>query len=363
MNFIIDQQSFNSEINLLENKTLIKSYNKDYNVIYSNKNLSEIINENYNQNDFIIIDENVYNLDNNSLSNINKEFYHIFVADENNKTMEYVLKIIDLLLEINFNKKNKLLVIGGGITQDVAGFVAAIFKRGSKWTFIPTTLLSITDSAIGAKVNVNRKSKNMLGLFSAPNNIYISDYFINSLPPDDIISGIGEALKLSLIGGIKTFEYFKDKLQEKDYINIIKMASLVKREIIEYDEFEKDERKVLNYGHTIGHSLEATTNFFIPHGIAITIGMYIKNKLFYDDKYEDINNLILDLVNPKFFDIDLDYNEFIKHVSLDKKNNGDNICFILLDDIGKSIFIYKKKEEIEFKLKFILKTLFKKKSI
>ena len=361
MDFYINGNHFSGELDLSD-ILKIKSLSKNYEVEYSNNNLEQLISKIYKDNDFIIIDRNVYNLDQSIFQNIYDNIL-IYDAVEDNKNIENVLILIDILLEKKITKKNKLIVVGGGITQEIGGFAATIYKRGIDWILIPTTILSMTDSCIGSKVSINRKSKNMLGLFSAPNNIYISDYFINSLPPDDIISGIGEALKLSLIGGIKTFEYFKDKLQEKDYINIIKMASLVKREIIEYDEFEKDERKVLNYGHTIGHSLEATTNFFIPHGIAITIGMYIKNKLFYDDKYEDINNLILDLVNPKFFDIDLDYNEFIKHVSLDKKNNGDNICFILLDDIGKSIFIYKKKEEIEFKLKFILKTLFKKKSI
>ena len=358
MNFIIDQQSFNSEINLLENKILIKSYNKDYNVVYSNKNLSEIINENYNQNDFIIIDENVYNLDKNSLSNINKEFYHIFIADENNKTMEYVLKIIDLLLEINFNKKNKLLVIGGGITQDVAGFVAAIFKRGSKWTFIPTTLLSITDSAIGAKVNVNRKSKNMLGIFYAPNEVYISDFFLSSLKYDHIISGLGESLKLCLIGGDEPVNIFIENYKINNYNNIIKISTLVKKLVIEYDELEKNERRALNYGHECGHALESTSNYFIPHGIGVLFGMYIVNTLFYDDKYKEINDLILMMIPNKFKKINISYEQFIKHLLNDKKNDGDNICFIVLDDIGKISFKFKKLNDINDKLKNIFDQLF-----
>ena len=114
----------------------------------------------------------------------------------------------------------------------------------------------------------------------------------------------------------------------------------------------------MNYGHTIGHALESVSDYFIPHGIAILIGMYIKNKLFYHDKYKEINDLILELVDPKFFTIIFDYNKFIEHVLLDKKNNGDNICFILLDDIGNSLFIYKKKNEIETDLKIVLKNIF-----
>jgi len=357
MRFYVNDKEF--EKNLDFNDIInIKSSNKDYKVIYSDKNLDKLVNEIYKKDDFILIDRNIYNLSpftfNDLLDNI-----LIFDAIEENKNIENVLLLIDILLDKKFTKNNKILVIGGGITQEIGGFTSAIYKRGLNWVLIPTTILSMTDSCIGSKVSINRKSKNMLGLFVAPNEIYISDYFLNSLNIDDINSGLGEALKLSLIGGDETYLYFKNKLSDKDYLNIIKMASLVKKEIIEYDEFENYERKVLNYGHTIGHALESTSKFFIPHGIAIMIGMYIKNELFYEGKYKEINSIILELVDKKFFEVEFNYNEFINHVLSDKKNKGDNIFFILLNEIGKSIFIYKKKEEIEYNIKIILKRLFK----
>jgi len=356
MEFYVNNTKFNGKLDFSDTLK-IKSSNKDYEVLYNSKNLYDLVSEIYKENDFIIIDRNVYNLDKSVFENILNNVL-IFDATENNKNIENVLILIDLLLEKKFTKKNKLLVIGGGITQEIGGFAAAIYKRGINWILIPTTILSMTDSCIGSKVSINRNSKNMLGLFVAPNQIYISDYFLNSLPHDDIISGVGEALKLSLIGGIEPYNLFKENLANKNYMNIIKIASLVKKEVIEYDEFEKDERKVLNYGHTIGHALESVSDYFIPHGIAILIGMYIKNKLFYQEKYKEINNLILELVDPKYFTIIFDYNKFIEHVLLDKKNNGGNICFILLDDIGKSLFIYKKKHDIEADLKIVLKNIF-----
>jgi len=299
MKFYINNKEFEANLDFSDIIN-IKSSNKDYKVIYSDKNLDKLVNEIYEKDDFILIDRNVYNLSpftfNDLLDNI-----LIFDAIEENKNIENVLLLIDILLDKKFTKNNKILVIGGGITQEIGGFASAIYKRGLNWVLIPTTILSMTDSCIGSKVSINRKSKNMLGLFVAPNEIYISDYFLNSLNIDDINSGLGEALKLSLIGGDETYLYFKNKLSEKDYLNIIKMASLVKKEIIEYDEFENYERKVLNYGHTIGHALESTTKFFIPHGIAIMIGMYIKNELFYEGKYKEINNRILKLDDKKFF--------------------------------------------------------------
>jgi 3-dehydroquinate synthase len=339
-------------------KVEIKSYNKSYDVIYNQKSLNELINENYQANDFVVIDRNVYNLDKNCLSKINTKYYYIFDANEDNKNMESVLKIIDLLFEIKFNKKNKLLIIGGGITQDVAGFVCAIYKRGLKWMLIPTTLLSMTDSCIGGKVGVNRISKNMLALFYAPNRIIVSDYFLKSLKHDDIISGLGEALKLSLIGGIDTYQYFQKNYEVLNYINLIKMSTSVKKLVIEYDELEANERRVLNYGHTFGHALEYASNYFIPHGIAVVFGMYIINKLFYQNKYEDLNQIMIKMIPEKFKNTNISYEIFINSLLNDKKNDGENVCFIVLHEIGESKFIFKKINEINDNLKHIFDELF-----
>jgi 3-dehydroquinate synthase len=359
MEFKVNETSFSGNIDNNDEVT-IKSYNKDYNVIYNQNNLSKIINDEYETNDFIVIDRNVYNLDDSCLENINSKYIFIFDAVENNKTIESVLKIVDLLFQVNFNKKNKLLVIGGGITQDVGGFVSAIYKRGIKWILVPTTILSMTDSCIGGKVGVNRVSKNMLGLFCAPNKVIISDYFLKSLKNDDVISGIGEALKLSLIGGENSYKYFKENYNENtiDYINLIKMSTSVKKFIIELDELETNERRVLNYGHTFGHALESASNYFIPHGIAVVFGMYIINKLFYQDKYNDLNNYMMSIIPEKFKKIEMSYILFINSVLNDKKNDGDNVCFILLDEIGNSKFIFKKISEINNDLKKIFDDLF-----
>jgi 3-dehydroquinate synthase len=357
MNFNVNSVGFFLEMNLDDN-IKIKSSRKTYDVFYSAKNIDDLVSEVYIEGDFIFIDANVYNLSPYTFQNIKNKM--LFNAVEDNKNIESVLKLIDELYDLKFNKKNKLIVIGGGITQDVGGFAAAIYKRGSNWVFIPTTILSMTDSCIGSKVSINRGSKNMLGMFVAPSKIFVSDFFLKSLSNDDIVSGIGESLKLSLIGGEFAYKYFLDQYSQKNYINIIKLSSLIKKKIIEHDEFDENERRVLNYGHTIGHAIECTTNYFIPHGIAVLIGMYIKNKLFYDDKHKEINNLILEMVNEKFFNIDFDYDIFIKHILSDKKNNGNEICFILLEGLGKTKFLFKNLQEINVNLKKIISSLFKK---
>ena len=362
MNFTINNTVFtddNFSNNLLSDYLKIKSFNKVYDVIYKNMTLDKILTVIYTKNDFILIDRNIYKLYKCDFLINNDNNIYIYDALEDNKTMESVLDIIDVLYSKNFSKKNKLIVIGGGITQDVGGFVSTIFKRGIPWILIPTTLLAITDSAIGSKVNVNRSSKNMLGLFNAPDKIYISTKFLQSLNNDELMSGIGESYKLCLIGGSNVFNLFQENLLLQNYEIIIKLSILVKKIVIEYDELEKDERKALNYGHECAHALESVSKYEIPHGIAVLYGMLIVNKLFdVNDKYYDINAQIYDLIPIKYKNLKLSYDIFIKHLLNDKKNDGTNICFIVLDDIGQISFQFRQLDIINDKLKEIFLKFF-----
>lgn len=387
--FNIENTAFTANLSD-EDKIQIQSYNKKYTTTFLSGlgcvGKKQIYDNIIQADDFIIIDENVHKLYPyiiNSSELRSSEFvkksttsspifipgsnkYHIFVASEETKTMDSVLEIIDKLIELQFTKKNKIIVIGGGITQDVGGFVATIYKRGVDWVLIPTTLLSMADSAIGGKVCINRKHKNIISLFNAPNEIYISDTFLTTLPEDDIISGIGEALKLALIGGKSCYDFFMENFDSKNYMNIIKMSACIKRAIIEYDELEKYERKILNYGHTFGHALESTTNYFIPHGIAVLYGMYMINRIFYNNKFEDINTFILSIIPEKYKKIEISYAIFIQNVLNDKKNNGDNICFILLEEVGRTKMVYHRlteppnnsTESLEYHIKTTLQDLF-----
>lgn len=342
--FYINQKEFIVE-DYEKNNFTVQSYDKIYDVDINDESLEKIINNNYNIGDYIIIDDyfkplNIY-ISENSIYYIN--------AKEENKNIKTVLNIIDFLYNNNFNKSNKLIVIGGGITQDIGGFVAGIFKRGIKWIYIPTTLLSMTDSCIGGKVGINHYSKNMLGMFTSPKQVIISDYFLNTLSEDMIISGLGESLKLAIIGGENEKNNFINLYEKKDYITIVKQSLVIKKAIIEYDELEKDERRILNYGHTIGHAIEASTNFYIPHGIAVLFGMYYINILFNIKNFEEINKYILKMIPQKFF-IKFDPNNIIEHLMKDKKNNGDNICFIVPEIFGNFNIRFVNIKEIESKL-------------
>lgn len=350
----------------------IPSYNKDYYIHYSHDDLSTILSKVYLPGDFIFMDENVYKLYGNAIDSISPTHYLIFNATENTKTMEYVLTIVNRMIQINLTKKNKLIVIGGGITQDVGGFAATIYKRGIEWILIPTTLLSMADSAIGGKVCINHGYKNILSLFNAPNDIYLSDVWLSSLSEIDLYSGLGEIYKLCLIGGENSHRICSEYIQnipECDrgiyqdipaLLNLIKIASCIKKIIIVCDEFDKNERKSLNYGHTFGHAIEKSTQYQIPHGIAVSYGMYIINRLFHGDTsvFDEVNNTIQKLVPQSLIRKPLFLHDFLECITNDKKNDGEHICFIVLDKIGQVTYIYRTLKEIYDPLLEILQSLF-----
>ena len=344
-NFYVNNTNFYIE-NYLKNNFEIKSYDKIYNVEINNDILDNIIKNNYLNGDIIIID----NYFRNKFSiNIDENKIIYIEANEKNKNIYKILEIIDYLNKNNFNKLNKLIVIGGGITQDIGGFTSAIYKRGIKWIYIPTTLLSMTDSCIGGKVGINyENSKNILGLFISPQKIIISNIFLNTLNEDMIISGLGESLKLAIIAGENEINNFINLYENKDYLTIIKQSLVIKKAIIEYDELEKNERRVLNYGHTFGHAIESSTNFYIPHGIAVLFGMLYINKLFTTN-FDKINNYILKIIPQKYFTI-FDNKILIEYLKKDKKNEGSKICFIIPEKPGYFYIKYIELTDIKNKL-------------
>jgi 3-dehydroquinate synthase len=199
----------------------------------------------------------------------------------------------------------------------------------------------------------------MLGLFNAPDKIYISTKFLLTLNQDELMSGIGESYKLCLIGGSNVFNLFQENLLLQNYEIIIKLSTLVKKMVIEHDELEKNERRALNYGHECAHALESVSEYAIPHGIAVLYGMLIVNKLFdVNNKYYDINAQIYDLIPNKFKKLNLSYDIFVKHLLNDKKNEGTNICFVVLDDLGKILFQFRQLDVINDKLKEIFLQFF-----
>lgn len=281
----------------------------------------------FKETDVVLVDENVQRL-----YGIKHEKMIVVSATEENKSMEMVLNICEQLLSFEFNKGNRLVVIGGGIIQDLGAYTAKTFKRGVDWVFHPTTLLSQCDSCIGGKTALNFKTyKNQLALFSAPSEVIIDVNFLNTLTKEDIVSGYGEIVKLFLIGG----QSYLDMIDSTDMEQLIYHSLSIKKAVIEFDEFEKSERRSLNYGHSFGHVIEPMVNYEIPHGEAVLLGIQIVNLLF--DNNETITNLI-----NKFTSLQkikgLDIQKLVDGLKTDKKSVGKSISFVRVDTPGNTIF-------------------------
>jgi 3-dehydroquinate synthase len=355
MHFVVEDKTFNiSENYKEETEYTIKSIPNPYPVkIYNDSDiLGEIQSRlDKNPNNLLIIDANVRELYFKNLKVDEKRIFTIEPNEEFKTLNNGVIKALDFLVEKNFTKAEELIAVGGGITEDIAAFIGACYKRGIKWIFYPTTLLSMCDSCIGGKTGINyHRIKNQIALFSAPREVNINIQFLKTLPEYHIKSGMGEILKLLVTGGKEILQVYMNNVQNGKVLNFdsykpLLLSSLaVKRAIIEEDEFEKYYRKSLNYGHTIGHSLEVLSEYKIPHGQAVIMGMVIVNKLALDRGILNKKDYMLTQTLSK----ELLGKSILKEVSTDglqtllkndKKTEGNVINFVIISELGNTKFL------------------------
>jgi 3-dehydroquinate synthase len=208
---------------------------------------------------------------------------HPIEALEGNKSLEVVPALVQRLSEAGIRRDHLLLAIGGGILQDMTCFVASILFRGMDWAFLPSTLLAQADSCIGSKSSINAAGvKNLVGNFYPPRQISIATQFIATLDPRDVRSGVGEMLKVHAIDGPASYDriaeaYSRLFTETAVMLEFIRASLLIKKQMIEVDEFDRGPRNVFNYGHSFGHAIEAATGYAVPHGIAVTMGMDMAN--------------------------------------------------------------------------------------
>ena len=326
---------------------IIKSNLRDYKVFFTTD--SVFIEQLKNRKNLVfIIDENVWNLYKNSLlSPLNNDVKKIiFQVSEDEKNLDGVQKIYDEIIKLSPKKNLEIISIGGGIIQDISGFVASTLYRGVKWTFIPTTLLAQDDSCIGAKTSLNYKNyKNLIGTFYPPAEIYISLQFLETLGEADYASGVGEMAKLHLLSGkSNAADFFNaiNKIFQCDkttLISLIKKCLEIKKSYIEEDEFDAGRRNLLNYGHCFGHAIESSTNFAIPHGQAVTLGMIsaniaAKNRKILSAKNEEFirNEILIKILRYDLSVINFDINAMLNAMSHDKKNLGSGLALIVMND-------------------------------
>lgn len=324
------------------NKIEITSKIHNYEVIFDDYQ-SFLLNE-INDGDAIIIDAVVFGHYREFFSQFKNQIVFLS-AIEKQKSYYEVGNIINILLEKNFKRNKKIICIGGGTIQDACSFVSLIFNRGVKWLFVPTTLLAQADSCIGGKISINfEDKKNQIGSFYPPQKILIDTSFINTLSEKDYFSGIGEMLHYFLLSPDKKLEIFRKYWDKKEFLEtLIQESLLIKKRFIEVDEFDENQRKILNYGHSFGHALESITNYKVPHGIAVCYGMAIANftsfKLGFLD-YKDcvyMNKVIFRVVKKSGITVDfskIDKKQFLTFLQKDKKSTSCSIGIILTRGIG-----------------------------
>jgi len=294
-----------------------------------------------------------------------------FVANEKNKSFKKVNFYLNKMLSKNFNRSDLIISLGGGITGDVVGFVASIFKRGINFINIPTTLLAQVDSAIGGKTGINsNQGKNLIGSFSQPKLVIIDTSFLKSLRRKEMVSGYSEILKHAVIHDKKFFNWLKINSKKiflhhpKELIYAIKKSCKIKLTYVKKDTNEKNLRMILNFGHTFAHAIEIKNNYSknITHGEAVLAGMILATKLSVIKKVCSKKTLIelikiyksnnLDYTYKKYKDIK-EIVKLIPYLKNDKKNNDEKINFILLNYIGKTTKPDKNKISINQLKKYI----------
>ncbi len=297
----------------------------------------------------------------------------LFTAKEGNKNLKNINKILKILLYKNFSRNDCVITIGGGITGDVGGFAASLYKRGLRFINIPTTLLSQVDSSVGGKTGVNTKEgKNLIGSFYQPKIVISDTEFLKSLPKREIVCGYGEILKHSLILNKVFYNYLKNNslkiinLESPFIEKAILESCKIKKAVVEKDEKEKNFRKILNFGHTFAHAFEAALGYSnkLNHGEAVILGMVTALKFSFDIrliKFKEFNKILNDIQNTNlpfniksYFSLK-DLNLILNFMKKDKKNFSERINLILLKKIGSAV-IDKEYNSIKIK-KFLIKEL------
>ena len=313
-------------------------------------NLSKYIKEVYKENKIFIITDDLVskyylNIVKDALSDYIVEWV-IIPNGEASKNINTYIYVCEELLKKDIRRNHLLLALGGGVIGDLTGFVAATLYRGLPYIGIPTSLLSQMDSSIGGKTGIDFFGrKNIVGAFKQPLMVIIDPKTLDTLDKREFNNGMGELIKHGAIGNYDLLKSLLDKPRINE--DIIYESLIVKKRLVELDEFDLKERMLLNFGHTFGHAIELKLGY--KHGEAVGVGMLMALKMGIDlgVTSKECYSLILNVLEKYELPCDcLDYKEYLKDTIYDKKNLAGKIRFILIEDIGKPIMYEVKEDDI-----------------
>jgi 3-dehydroquinate synthase len=235
------------------------------------------------ENAFFVVDERVWQLHGTGpLAPLASRPLHLLPATEDAKTLDGVMTLCDAVIAQSAKRNAVIVSIGGGVVQDATGFLASVLYRGVRWVYVPSTLLGQADSCIGAKTSINFRSfKNLLGTMYPPQKVIVHPPLASTLDDHQFFSGLGEIVKMHIVGGPDEVARLEPKLEavrrrDPGAVGEVVRASLrIKQGFIEEDEFDRGVRRLLNFGHCFGHAIESATDFSVPHGQAVVLGMIL----------------------------------------------------------------------------------------
>ena len=301
---------------------------------------------------FILVDENTHELClPNFMAEINGDYQFEIIEIESgeiNKNIETCVGVWEALSELGADRKSVMINLGGGVLTDMGGFIASTFKRGIDFINVPTTLLSMVDASVGGKTGIDLGAlKNQIGVINQPVMVLVIPDFLDTLENRQVISGFAEMLKHGLIQSNSYWEALKEANSLEDMKKHILTSIQIKNEVVLQDPTEQNIRKILNYGHTLGHAIESyflenESKEMLLHGEAIAVGMilegYLSHKLLglSEQSLNDIKTTFLDKYEKVEFSDD-DFENILKLMKYDKKNSHGKVNFVLLKTIGEPI--------------------------
>jgi len=300
---------------------------------------------------FLLVDENILSNYPLQLSRFDTERIFKINAKESNKSLEQVAVICEWLSDQSASRSSVLVGVGGGITQDLVAFSASVFHRGAPYILVPTTLLAMVDSCIGGKSSINvRGSKNIIGTFQGPTNVFISEKFLDSLLAEDLVSGFGEVAKFGLLESERLLDLAVDALRvgfvsEEVAEEVVRMSLEIKQPFIEDDEFDRGVRRTLNYGHSVGHVIESLSGYTVPHGIAVAIGCHIENLLLRNsgasDEMIEYSAKVISAIPREYIEVAASVrpSDVLMKLQKDKKVASGKIKLIALEDFGRHTIV------------------------
>nr|WP_297863615.1 3-dehydroquinate synthase [uncultured Acetatifactor sp.] len=278
-----------------------------------------------------------------------KAVKYVFSEGEEHKTLDTIKEIYRFLIEEEFDRKDLLLALGGGVTGDITGYTAATYLRGIDYIQLPTTLLAQADSSIGGKTGVDFDGyKNMVGAFKMPRLVYMNLSTLQTLENRQFFSGFAEVMKHGLIRDALFYEWLLEKMYEicerdLDVLQEMMMRSCtIKKQVVEKDPLEQGDRALLNFGHTVGHAIEKAKNFELYHGECVALGMVAaaciswKRELLSMEEYYEIRDMFVPFYLPISIE-NIDPKEILRLTKSDKKMESGRIKFVLLKKIGRAV--------------------------